>query len=199
MVAGGLGASTRERILDAALELFADEGVTGTTITAIERRAGLSAGSGSLYRHFRSKDDVLDATLRREIDRLKRLTEEERAALPRLPDRRSQLTLEFHQCLRDIRRFERLLRIVQRSPQGASRAREVVAHMIGLDRDVESWTTTTADPGGLSPMVALTVITALVGYHRLGLVRHDLYGVSTDQFIEHLVDLVDDAGKERAG
>ncbi|MDX1511907.1 MAG: TetR family transcriptional regulator [Nitriliruptorales bacterium] len=51
---------TRERILTEALRLFAERGVDGTAVTDIEAAAGLSPGSGSFYRHFSSKQDVLD-------------------------------------------------------------------------------------------------------------------------------------------
>jgi AcrR family transcriptional regulator len=60
---------TRERILDVALKLFAERGFAGTAVTDIEAGAGLSPGSGSFYRHFRSKEDVLDAVVAREIER----------------------------------------------------------------------------------------------------------------------------------
>lgn len=60
---------TRERILDVSLRLFAERGFAGTAVTDIEAAAGLSPGSGSFYRHFRSKEDVLDAVVTREIER----------------------------------------------------------------------------------------------------------------------------------
>ena len=47
-------APTRERILMAALDLFATQGFEATSIAQIEKSAGLSPGSGGLYKHFRS-------------------------------------------------------------------------------------------------------------------------------------------------
>ena len=38
-------------------------------MTELEKGAGLSPGSGSFYRHFRSKDDVLAAVVDREVQR----------------------------------------------------------------------------------------------------------------------------------
>jgi AcrR family transcriptional regulator len=52
-------APTRERILDAAWRLFLRQGFAGTTVTQIEAAASLAAGSGSFYRHFRSKEELL--------------------------------------------------------------------------------------------------------------------------------------------
>ena len=60
---------TRERILDAALDLFVEQGFGGTTITAVELRAGLAGGTGSFYRHFRSKEELLRAAVDREVSR----------------------------------------------------------------------------------------------------------------------------------
>jgi AcrR family transcriptional regulator len=45
---------TRERILDVALDHFAEHGFAGTSISAIERDVGLAAGTGSFHRHFPS-------------------------------------------------------------------------------------------------------------------------------------------------
>ncbi|MHB8465653.1 MAG: TetR/AcrR family transcriptional regulator [Acidimicrobiales bacterium] len=191
--------STKERILDAALELFAEDGVAGTTVTAIERRAGLSGGSGSLYRHFRSKEDVLDATLQREIARLKAELERDRGALPRLPDRRSQLTLEFHQCLRDVERCDRLMRIMQRDPERAAALPGTLARVFGLDRGVSGWSERerTADPGGLDPLSSMIVAAALMGYRTFSSLQRGAFrDIDADRFIERLVDLVEETGKE---
>jgi AcrR family transcriptional regulator len=56
---------TREVLIDAALTLFANEGYRGTTIRKIEEAAGLSPGAGGMYRHFRSKEELLLAAVER--------------------------------------------------------------------------------------------------------------------------------------
>lgn len=61
---------TRDRLLDAALRSFATRGVDGTAITDLEEAAGLAPGSGGFYRYFRTKDEILAAVVRREIDRV---------------------------------------------------------------------------------------------------------------------------------
>jgi AcrR family transcriptional regulator len=61
--------STRDRVLDAAFDLFAEVGFAGTTVSEIERRVGLAAGSGSVYRHFPSKDELLPAAIEREFNK----------------------------------------------------------------------------------------------------------------------------------
>lgn len=52
---------TRERILFAAMQLFADKGYLSTSVADILREAG--ANSGSLYHFFPTKQDVLLAVL----------------------------------------------------------------------------------------------------------------------------------------
>ena len=54
-----LRAATRERLLDAALTLFAREGFKETTVKAIANRAGVAAGL--LYAHYDGKEALLRA------------------------------------------------------------------------------------------------------------------------------------------
>jgi AcrR family transcriptional regulator len=62
--------SSRDRLLDTALALFASRGYAATSTAEIQKACGMSPGSGALYRHFRSKGDVLRAALRRGLDRM---------------------------------------------------------------------------------------------------------------------------------
>ena len=50
---------TRERLLEAAMRLFGERGYKETTVAQIEAAVGLSPGSGSLYKHFSSKEALL--------------------------------------------------------------------------------------------------------------------------------------------
>jgi AcrR family transcriptional regulator len=52
-------ASTRERILDVALDLFSDQGYDGTSLREIAERLGVT--KAALYYHFASKEDILMA------------------------------------------------------------------------------------------------------------------------------------------
>lgn len=51
----------RERLLAEGMRLFGEQGYHATSVAQIEEAAGLSPGSGSLYKHFRSKRDLLEA------------------------------------------------------------------------------------------------------------------------------------------
>jgi AcrR family transcriptional regulator len=49
--------STRERILDIALELFTEQGYERTSLRQIAERLGFS--KAAIYYHFASKEDIL--------------------------------------------------------------------------------------------------------------------------------------------
>ncbi|MBW2314628.1 MAG: helix-turn-helix transcriptional regulator [Deltaproteobacteria bacterium] len=55
------GRRSRARIREAARELFAERGFDGATLRAIAERAGM--GASSIYRHVRSKEELLVAEL----------------------------------------------------------------------------------------------------------------------------------------
>src|ERR687891_890440 len=54
---------TREALLDAAAELFAERGITATSVEAIAEEAGYT--SGAVYDHFGSKEGILIALVER--------------------------------------------------------------------------------------------------------------------------------------
>jgi len=59
--------STRERIVAAAVELFAEQGFDATSVNQVVERAQVA--KGALYHHFTSKDDLLFEVYRELIDR----------------------------------------------------------------------------------------------------------------------------------
>lgn len=73
--------SLRPQLLDAALDLIAEDGVGALTYEALSLRTGVSKG-GLLY-HFPSKDALLEALTERLVDRY---AEARRAATEELPD-----------------------------------------------------------------------------------------------------------------
>jgi AcrR family transcriptional regulator len=58
----------RDQIAEAALAVMADRGVRGMSVAAVAHRVGLSPSA--LYRHYRGKDEMLDAVLERVRERL---------------------------------------------------------------------------------------------------------------------------------
>ena len=59
--------NTRERIKEAALPLFAEQGLAGTSIAAIETAAGLAPRAGAFYRHFPGKEALFEELARERI------------------------------------------------------------------------------------------------------------------------------------
>jgi AcrR family transcriptional regulator len=53
--------STREKIIQAALEVFADKGLHGATVVEIAKAAGITGGA--LYRYFDSKEEIFQAVV----------------------------------------------------------------------------------------------------------------------------------------
>lgn len=82
--------TTRDRIVSEAMRLFAVRGYRGTSVADLEAAAGLSPGSGSLYTHFRTKEEVLAAA----VERAAALADTGYAAFEILPlgDLRAELT-----------------------------------------------------------------------------------------------------------
>ena len=103
---------TRARIIAAALELFAERGYTGTSIGEIEAAAGLAPRSGGLYKHFASKEELLEAALSERLAEIEAFN----ARLEREPlgDLRSELTLVARWGLAELARERQLVRIVMR-------------------------------------------------------------------------------------
>lgn len=62
---------TRDSIIDAGLKLFADKGFDGTSVKDLEAEVGLKPGSGSFYRHFKSKEDLMEEVIHREVERVR--------------------------------------------------------------------------------------------------------------------------------
>ncbi|NUT24525.1 MAG: TetR/AcrR family transcriptional regulator [Streptomyces sp.] len=57
------GVESRQRILDAAVEIAGERGYEGTSIAAVSAKCGLPASS--IYWHFKDKDDLIAAVIER--------------------------------------------------------------------------------------------------------------------------------------
>lgn len=182
-----MSAATRSRLLDAALRSFATVGVEGTVITDLEEAAGLAPGSGGFYRYFRTKEEVLDAVVRREIERV-RERESGSAEFEPPSDPREALRLEFATTLAGLRRIGPLIAILAREhgriPELAA---EITAELVepGVRTDQ-----------GRDPSVGAVVLSALVGYH----LSTDYFGgppggVDSEQFVATLAEVIGFADK----
>ena len=106
-------APTRERILDAAVDLFGRRGYRATSVGEIERAAGLIPRRGGLYKHFPSKEALLEAVVERRgrvVDELESLA----STAPLAPDAREEVGVLIRIAFREIGRDQEVLRIVMR-------------------------------------------------------------------------------------
>lgn len=177
--------TTRERILDAAFDLFVEQGFTGTTISEVERRVGLAAGTGSFYRHFSSKEALLTAAVEREVTGRMAEAKAERDALPQPTDPRSQFTVSAEQTLRDLRRFDRLFRLMLTDGDRVPDVRNAITTALRGSGAV----------GWADDPVVMTTVAALLGYHVFGMIGGGpVKQVDQDDFIDALATLTANAG-----
>lgn len=77
--------ATRSKVLDAAVECLLELGYAGTTTTLVADRAGVSRGA--MQYHFRTKSELLAATVEHLVDRIGGEVREAAARLPADPGR----------------------------------------------------------------------------------------------------------------
>lgn len=101
--------STQDRLLTAGLTLFAGQGFRRTTVGEIEAAAGFTARGGTLYKHFPSKQALLDTAVTRHVDRVRALRRT--ADLLPLGEFASELTLLTRSLLVELEE-ERLITLL---------------------------------------------------------------------------------------
>jgi AcrR family transcriptional regulator len=186
---------TRERILDCAWWSFVSRGFDGTTVTEIEAAAGLAAGSGSFYRHFASKEDVLRAAVDREIERIDSGRELPPSRLT--GDVRVGLALEFQRRLANLQRMQSLVTVLAREERhlgdSTRRLHELLVEKnLSLRADIlQSW----MDQGAIPPRdphaLATVILSALTGYQfARQFFGESPGGVDEATFVGTLADLV---------
>lgn len=132
--------STRDRLVAEAMRLFSSRGFEATSVAQIEAAAGLSAGSGALYRHFKSKDALLDAGIDRQLDR-RRAMHDIRGLFAGLGDLHAELTALGRYLLTVLDQESQLLQIAARTPAGLSEQLDTAyASLIdGLTAELAEW------------------------------------------------------------
>jgi AcrR family transcriptional regulator len=183
---------TRERIVTAAIELFASRGFRGTTVGDIEQAAGLSPRAGGLYRHFRSKEEVLEAGIERHVSELEAM----RPALDAMPleDLRPALRAIGRWAFDELHAEMPLMKIVQKDgdqfPELAAEVHERIVrrgHRDATDLVERMMGEDGAD--GRAAALAAVALNSLVGYR----IEESMFGagrgqVPEEEFIETWVD-----------
>lgn len=98
----------KNEIIDAADELFSQKGYDGTSTNDIIEKVGIARGT--LYHHFKSKEDIMDALIERYSDRLLGAAQE-------IAEDRS------------IPVVERLIRVVMAMNLSGERSNEIMEHI----------------------------------------------------------------------
>lgn len=93
------------------MRLFGELGYRGASVARIEAAAGLSPGSGGLYHHFDSKEQVLSAGIARHLGRLEALREVRRV-VGNLGDLRAELKVTARYFLAELDAQTELLRVL---------------------------------------------------------------------------------------
>ena len=175
--------------MDRSLELFARQGVAGTSVVEIEEAAGLSPGSGSFYRHFKNKEAVLVAVIDREVARAAatreaRIGEPERldAAYRRTLDELTRLQPLIEIAAREGRQRPDLLKPVRRvlAEDGARAESALLAERMERGEIVE------AD----ADAVAAVAMLALVGHHLAEHFFGTPIGADRARFVQTLARMV---------
>jgi AcrR family transcriptional regulator len=166
------GEATRDRLLSAAMALFAERGFDGASIGEIERAAGLAPRSGAIYQHFKGgKEELLRCAIEREL----RAVDELGSVLEMLPlgDLRAEFTLMARWNLASLERRSELSRFVRRDaarlpPQLRD---ELYERLVGRPYEqVVTWLQTRIASRPEQPdlhAVALVLIESMSAYHSM--------------------------------
>lgn len=185
----------RERILREAMRLFAEKGYERTSIADIQAAAGLTPGSGALYKHYPSKEAVLHAGMmrfiadatnaRRVLHELPSRTEEAlerlaREAMTALGGERNEHRIAW----RELEQFPELQTLVRREVMQATY------------RAFAAWLARRVSAGDLREHDTEAMAAVLVGSFAMFRVFEALWGertlpVSDERFIRAWVELVD--------
>jgi len=165
--------AARNRVLRAAVQCFADKGYNATTIADIETAAGLSPGAGGTYRHFPSKQAMLEAVVNTVVaapdDEIAPRGDDVEAIAHRMLDYMDARLVRIF--FRDLGQFPKLRQqINERTLSGSYR---VVAERIA-----------SRNPNIDAEAAAAVILGALVNFRvNEALIGDDANGVDRDRFI----------------
>ncbi len=121
----------REQIAEAALALLGTGGIKGLNMTAIAHRLGLV--SSAIYRHFKGKDEVLDAVLELIAARLRNNVSLVRAETPGSLDRLENLLTRHVRLIRENQAIPRIMfsdEIARGDPKRKARLHQTISDFL---------------------------------------------------------------------
>jgi len=182
---------TRDRLLKAAVEIFATEGITGATTREIARLAGVN--EITLFRHFQSKEQLLKAVVHY-------ITALQAEALDNQDEWTQDLRLDllhYGQIYSDhLEQYEALVRMfigeAKRHPEEALRVTQEA--LMPLREKLTAYLKNGVKKGILRSDLDLAIaIDSFTGMLLSGMLRHHISpisrGYSQGQYLEGCVDL----------
>ena len=153
--------NTKERIMQAALELFMADGYQKTSIAKIESAAGLVPRAGAFYRHFESKEALLIAAAKAYVSETP-----EDFGLERLSDygnTRAELVaiaLKYEQAMERQKPYARLIEEIRLLDFGADFQTELNSDMFN---GLVAWISEKPAAKGLAAAQAAALILTIIG------------------------------------
>ncbi|MCX8555247.1 MAG: TetR/AcrR family transcriptional regulator [Mycolicibacterium sp.] len=122
------------------MRLFSEQGYKATSITQIEKAAGLVPGCGALYNHFKTKEAVLAAGIDRQLDR-RRAMHDISALFAGEGELRTELTLLGRYVLSVLNQESQFLQVAARTPtEQSDRVNAAYAALVdGLYSELSDW------------------------------------------------------------
>jgi AcrR family transcriptional regulator len=155
--------SGRDRVFEAAVVLFAERGYRETTVGDIEAAAGLTPRAGGFYRHFKSKEDVLEQAI---VAMSRELISELRLGdVITLKSPRAELLVIARALIEHAAQYRPLRRILQRDPQlsvGVMRAAKEANESLA-SQDLLPWVRNVLKRSGRSPRQARALTLIIFG------------------------------------
>jgi AcrR family transcriptional regulator len=174
---------TRDRILDAALELFIERGVAGTTVSDIERAVGLAAGTGSFYRHYKSKEEVVVPAFRRGVTQLLAQLEAARVADTAVEDAHERDSRDYRALLGEMRALHPLWLLMLSERDQYPQLHDVFIDALGIRTWDLEWD---------QDWIRTIAIAALTGFHQLSMLDEAYYGtIDPETYIARLTELTE--------
>lgn len=191
-------ASSRERLIDAAIALFAAKGFEATTVGDIEGAAGFTPRGGTMYKHFSSKEELLGAALDHHV----LITSSQRSLVDLLPlgDVGAETTLWVRYLLAELERHRDVTTLIEkeggRSPVIADRFWDEIGqpgYQLGVDLFGQEIPETHGEPWDLEALSAV-LLGAVVNYRRaqwtFGQAPLDVSEERLERVIRRLMEMV---------
>lgn len=181
--------AARERIVTEAARLFATRGYAATSVADIQLACGLTAGSGALYKHFRSKRDLLAAVIGTHITTMREGSQSFANQLPE--DLTGALRMTAQAVWAGMQRDHQALRVMLRDLDDSPELLEDLWSEVRANvyDEFARWLRTQADRGTVhvaDPEATAAVLLASLTYYPIlnALIGHAPGDIEADRFAE---------------